>query len=211
VVCRGWASAHPLRQAPKARQIRPPGELFFAVWIEQRIKEELETKPDNGKSLRTIGKEIAEEIERIFQTKVDPHTIRMKASRMEAGTNVPPDENPPHPGGEAGDSGDSGDNSPELTPQEIVTQVNELVKRLVHLYHPTKTRPSRGMRVGTVGTTRRSWPAARALCPGRDPRRQGGSPSVAIGKDRRAPLASKWWSFGGLEETNEKGLTVFLL
>jgi hypothetical protein len=38
---------------------------------------------------RTIGKEIAKEIERYFEAKVNPHTIDERARRM-AGTFVPP-------------------------------------------------------------------------------------------------------------------------
>jgi hypothetical protein len=62
------------------------------VWIEQRIKEELDEKGTSGKSLRVIGKEIAKEIERIFEAQVNPDTIRKKAERM-GGTNVPLEEN----------------------------------------------------------------------------------------------------------------------
>jgi hypothetical protein len=45
------------------------------VWIEQRIQEELEEKGDSGKSLRQIGREIASEIERIFEAKISPMTV----------------------------------------------------------------------------------------------------------------------------------------
>jgi hypothetical protein len=60
------------------------------LWIEQRIQEELESQEETGKSLRAIGKEIAKEIERIFQAKVNPGTIKERARRMLVGTNVPP-------------------------------------------------------------------------------------------------------------------------
>ena len=45
--------------------------------------------PDAGKK---IGREIAEEIERLFEVKVNPDAIRKRASR--SGTNVPHEENP---------------------------------------------------------------------------------------------------------------------
>lgn len=59
------------------------------VWIEQRIQEELETK-GNGTSLRAIGRMIAAEVEKVFETKVKPDTIFKKVQRLSSGTNVPP-------------------------------------------------------------------------------------------------------------------------
>ena len=58
------------------------------LWIEQRIKEELETQPVSTKSLRSIGRELAKEIERVFETKINPHTIADRARRMR-GANAP--------------------------------------------------------------------------------------------------------------------------
>lgn len=59
------------------------------IWIEQRIEEELQEQEKTGKSLRAIGREIAKEIERVFEAKVSPHTIDERARRMLA-TNVAP-------------------------------------------------------------------------------------------------------------------------
>lgn len=59
------------------------------VWIEQRIKEELEP---GDKSLREIGRVIAAEIEKVFEAKVSPRAIEKKAGRIGA-TNVAPAEN----------------------------------------------------------------------------------------------------------------------
>ena len=61
------------------------------LWIEQRLNEELEQRQDKEKSLRQIGREIAEEIERLFEARVNPDTIRKRAERQ-FGTNVPPEE-----------------------------------------------------------------------------------------------------------------------
>ncbi len=47
------------------------------LWIEQRVEEELET----GKPYRAIGRELAAEIERIFEAKVSPSTITNRAWR----------------------------------------------------------------------------------------------------------------------------------
>lgn len=58
-----------------------------SLWIEQRIDEE----KDTGKSLREIGRMIAEEVQKHFEVKVNPETIRKKAERA-IGTNVPPTE-----------------------------------------------------------------------------------------------------------------------
>jgi hypothetical protein len=56
------------------------------LWIDQRIEEELQEQ----KSHRAIGRQIAKEIEKYFETKVDPETIRKRADRQ-GGTNVPED------------------------------------------------------------------------------------------------------------------------
>jgi hypothetical protein len=63
-----------------------------SVWIEQRVQEELDAKRETGASLREIGRTVAKEVERHFETKVNPDTIRKKAERMH-GTNVPPINN----------------------------------------------------------------------------------------------------------------------
>lgn len=60
------------------------------VWIEQRIREELE---DGEKSKREIGRVIAAEIEKVFEAKVNPMTVTMKASRIQGVTNVTQAEN----------------------------------------------------------------------------------------------------------------------
>jgi len=62
------------------------------VWIEQRVQEEIDNKKDTGASLREIGRVVAAEVEKYFETKVKPETVRKKAERM-VGTNVPPAEN----------------------------------------------------------------------------------------------------------------------
>lgn len=74
------------------------------VWIEQRIKEELEDGGD--KSLREIGRVIAAEIEKVFEAKVSPMTVTMKASRIQSVTNVTPAENQELPTVNGGDNGD---------------------------------------------------------------------------------------------------------
>jgi hypothetical protein len=92
------------------------------VWIEQRIQEELADKPESGKSLRAIGRELAQEIERIFEAKVHPNTLRQRATRMFGGTNVPLDETLTAPTVDAGDTGD------KLTPTEVINMMSGLVK-----------------------------------------------------------------------------------
>lgn len=66
---------------------------------------ELAGRGDSGKSLRSIGREIAQEIERIFEAKVNPGTIKERARRLEAGTNVPPHAAPTPPRPEGGCTG----------------------------------------------------------------------------------------------------------
>jgi len=63
------------------------------VWIEQRISEELQDRGETGKSLREIGRELAAEIERVFETKVNPRALEKKAEKMTA-TNVAHRESP---------------------------------------------------------------------------------------------------------------------
>ncbi len=61
---------------------------------------------DNGdKSLREIGRVIAAEIEKVFEAKVSPGTIKERARRM-IGTNVPAQENQEPPTVKGGDNGD---------------------------------------------------------------------------------------------------------
>jgi hypothetical protein len=58
------------------------------LWIEQRVEEELE----EGKSYRAIGRDIAKEIEKVFEAKVNPSTIERRAERFakKGATNVAP-------------------------------------------------------------------------------------------------------------------------
>ena len=73
--------------------------------------------------MREIGRELAAEIERVFEAKVNPGTLKERARRMEAGTNVPTDENqataPLHPG----------DNGDKITPDTVIPMVEKVVKR----------------------------------------------------------------------------------
>jgi hypothetical protein len=52
----------------------------------------LEAKGETGASLREIGRKVAKEVEKYFETKVKPRTIEKKAERVGA-TNVAPKEN----------------------------------------------------------------------------------------------------------------------
>lgn len=62
------------------------------VWIEQRIEEALEDN-DSEQSLRSLGKEISADIERLFNVKVNPRTLEKRAERARA-TNVAPAPTP---------------------------------------------------------------------------------------------------------------------
>jgi hypothetical protein len=59
------------------------------LWIEQRVQEEMEQRKETGNSIREIGRQVAAEVEKYFETKVSPNTIYQKARRGVAGTNVP--------------------------------------------------------------------------------------------------------------------------
>ena len=63
------------------------------LWIEQRLEEELKNREHTGKSLRAIGRELAKEILKYFEAKVEPETIAKRAERM-AATNVATDTTP---------------------------------------------------------------------------------------------------------------------
>jgi hypothetical protein len=58
------------------------------LWIEQRVQEEMEERKETGNSIREIGRKVAAEVEKYFETKVSPDTIRKRAERQ-GGTNVP--------------------------------------------------------------------------------------------------------------------------
>lgn len=90
------------------------------VWIEQRIKEELE---DGGeKSLSEIARAIAAEIEKSFETSIKPDTIRKRAERM-ARTNVQNEENQGAPTFKPGHTGH------KISPTEIVEEVEKRVRK----------------------------------------------------------------------------------
>ncbi len=92
------------------------------VWIEQRVQEELDRKKESGASLREIGRVVAAEVEKYFETKVHPRTIEKRAGRMSA-TNVAPQQSQTNTVGKGGDSGD------KTTTQEAVKEVEKEVKK----------------------------------------------------------------------------------
>ena len=56
-----------------------------AVWIDQQIDEALARKGDTGESYREIGRIISAEIEKRFETKVNPGTILTRVARTAKG------------------------------------------------------------------------------------------------------------------------------
>jgi len=65
-----------------------------AVWIEQRVQDELETKGPKT-SLRSIGRMIAAEVEKHFEKKVSPDMVRYHVEKVvKAGGNPPPKSQP---------------------------------------------------------------------------------------------------------------------
>ena len=56
--------------------------------------QELENQPETGKSDRAIGREVSEEVLKMFETFVSEDAIRKRAARRR-GTFVPPSEQPP--------------------------------------------------------------------------------------------------------------------
>jgi len=122
-----------------------------ALWVEQRVKEELEA----GKGYREIGREIAAEIERVFETKVNPETIRKRAERLDGGTNVPP---APTIGDVCGKVATSGD---KLTPEKIVEKVDALVEKGLSTREAAKSDPGVPSPWGHFFTGPRPGPRAR--------------------------------------------------
>lgn len=59
------------------------------IWIEQRVQEELDAKGETGASLREIGRKVAAEVEKYFETRVNPETIKSRALRMKAEQSKP--------------------------------------------------------------------------------------------------------------------------
>ena len=45
------------------------------LWIEQQVQAEVDARGETGASLRAIGRKIAAEVEKFFETKVSPRTI----------------------------------------------------------------------------------------------------------------------------------------
>ncbi|WP_321493942.1 hypothetical protein [uncultured Desulfobacter sp.] len=78
---------------------------------------------DTGTSLREISRTVVAEVERYFETKVNPGTIKERARRTQAGTNVPPVENLTTAGDEGGDSGDK-----TTTPEAVAAVKREVEK-----------------------------------------------------------------------------------
>ena len=93
------------------------------VWIEQRVQEELDARGDTGTSLREIGRMVAAEVEKHFETKVKPGTITVKALRMDKGvTNVTPKESPEKSDSKGGDIGD------KIKPAQAVYRVKAEIR-----------------------------------------------------------------------------------
>ena len=72
--------------------------------------------------LGEIGRELAAEIERVFEAKVNPRALEKKAERLTA-TNVAQPESPATTPLETGDNGDI------VTPQEVVVRLDVIVKK----------------------------------------------------------------------------------
>jgi len=111
---------------PALPQDYPSALRALADEAEQRIQEELAHKPESGKSLRAIGRELAAEIERIFETKVNPEMLRFRARKRMAGANAPPDATAENDAQKSGCSGCSGCN---LEPAQVVERVDALVAK----------------------------------------------------------------------------------
>lgn len=86
------------------------------VWIEQRVQEELENREESKNSLREIGRKVAAEVEKYFETKVNPGTLAAKASRMNRVSNDTPTETPEIIDASSGGGGG-------LFPAETVTEI----------------------------------------------------------------------------------------
>jgi hypothetical protein len=66
------------------------------LWIDQRIEEELEANPD-APNLSAIGRRVAAEVERHFEVRVNPETVRSRARRVTARSNDQGNESPTNP------------------------------------------------------------------------------------------------------------------
>lgn len=117
-----------------------------------RPEEELQERGDTGKSLREIGREIAKEIERVFDAKVNPISLGRRAAEKDAARNRSHPQTPATAPVQAGNTGNTEDAISEisrlhgeicnaggellvetlarkLTPQEVVVQVDAIVKK----------------------------------------------------------------------------------
>jgi len=127
------------------------------LWIQQRLEEEIDQRGDTKASVREIGRLVAAEIERVFETKIDPGTIYQKARRMEAGTNLPPETttcNNTENSGVQGGAKIALKNTSQLVEQEI-KKARHLIPALIILlkpvsahYAPIFNYPQRGRLTG---------------------------------------------------------------
>jgi len=101
------------------------------LWIEQRIEEELKDPTNLTMSKRALARELAEEIDKYFEVKVNEETLKSRILRA-SGSNEPDAENPATTPVQRGDSGD------KLTPQEVVREVDAVVKKGKSVREATK-------------------------------------------------------------------------
>jgi len=92
------------------------------LWIEQRIEEELKDPTNLTMSKRALARELAEEIDKYFEVKVNEETLKSRILRA-SGSNEPDAENQATTPVQGGNSGN------KLSPQEVVKEVDAIVKK----------------------------------------------------------------------------------
>lgn len=94
-----------------------------ALWVEQAVQEAVESGSDVVRSFTEVSREIQAEIQKRFETVVSLRTLRRKVSNATVGQLGQHPETPATTPVKGGDSGD------KITPQEVVQQVDAIVKK----------------------------------------------------------------------------------
>ncbi|OGR37105.1 MAG: hypothetical protein A2051_06815 [Desulfovibrionales bacterium GWA2_65_9] len=102
------------------------------VWIEQAVAEEIEGF-DGSKPIGTLARELAKEVERVFQTAINHEAIRAKMRRLQASRPNGRDAATPD-----NDTQKSADIADKLTPEMIVNAVEGKVKEGKSVREATK-------------------------------------------------------------------------
>lgn len=94
------------------------------LWIQQRLEEEIQESGNTIESVRAIAKAVTDEVNRVFETNVNPETIRSIARRIKGGSIDPPATTSCNDNKNNGVQGGA-----SITPKEAVPMVKEKIEK----------------------------------------------------------------------------------